>query len=160
MTRKSFPLLPLGLMLLLFIGCSGVKPATKTDLEVPDSWQSDALAAGFDPATGWLNDIDDPYLKLLATEAIESNHILKTAKTRVHTAGARSRIAGAPLLPDVEIAADASRRDSGSSIGNWSDPPATSWMRAWCSRPPRFPADQLTAVPAATASSSISWMVW
>ncbi len=43
---------------------------------------------------------------------------MKATKTRVHTAGARSRIAGAPLLPAVEIAADASRRDSGTSIGN------------------------------------------
>jgi len=116
--RKIVTLVPISLAFLFFTACSEFTPRDKTGIKIPDSWQTGAATARFDASTGWLDDIEDPYLRLLALEAIESNHTLRAAKTKVYSAKAQRDITGAPLLPDFGISADAERRDNGTSISN------------------------------------------
>lgn len=118
MTRQIFSSLFPALMLLLLSSCAGGKPPVKADIDLPETWRSGVASGVFDAATGWLDDLEDDYLKILAKEAIEGNHTLKAAKARVQGAGALSRIAGAPLLPSAEIGVDASRTGSDTNTEN------------------------------------------
>lgn len=106
------------LILFFLSACAGGKPPVKADIDLPENWRSGIPSGAFDAATGWLDDLEDNYLKILVAEAIERNHTLKAAKTRVEGAGALSRIAGAPLLPSAEIGVDASRTGSDTNTEN------------------------------------------
>lgn len=127
-SRKITILIFICLALLFFTACSEFTPRDKTGIKVPDSWHADAIKAKFNASTGWLNDIEDPYLKLLAIEAIERNHTLQAAKARVQGAAALSRIAGAPLIPASEIGADALRtRSDRETVNSFSLSGTISW---------------------------------
>ncbi len=52
----------------------------------------------------------DTVLATYVSEALEQNHDLQVAATRVEAAGALARIAGAALLPHLSAHADGSRR--------------------------------------------------
>lgn len=116
--RKIVTLVSIVLALSFFTACSEFTPRDKTGIKVPDNWQANVATAKFDASTGWLDDIEDPYLRLLTTEAIESNHTLRAAKAKVNSAKAQRDITGAPLLPELAISADAAQNDNGNSISN------------------------------------------
>ena len=58
----------------------------------------------------WWMTFGDTVLTAYVTEALERNHDLRVAATRVEAAGAQARIAGATLMPQVSTNADGSRR--------------------------------------------------
>lgn len=101
-------------------GCEALTPV-KTDFAdsgvvIPERWSSDARDARIKQA--WLEDFDDPTLSKLVAEAMDANQSLRAAAARVEQAGARARIAGARLQPQVDVGAGASSADlSGSNTG-------------------------------------------
>lgn len=118
MTKRKSSSLFTAVMLFLLSSCAGGRPPLKAQIDLPESWRSVTSSSSFDAATGWLDDLEDGYLKILVAEAIEGNHTLKAAKARVEGADALSRIAGAPLLPSAEIGLGASRSASDASTEN------------------------------------------
>jgi outer membrane protein, multidrug efflux system len=91
--------------------CS-VGPAYKRpDIAVPAKWH-DPLAAEDSavwPAPDWWHGFGSAKLDELITEAKLSNDDLGVAVARVHEADAQARIAGAPLLPSLDLGATAIR---------------------------------------------------
>jgi outer membrane protein, multidrug efflux system len=91
--------------------CS-VGPAYKRpDIPVPAQWHD--RAAGDDasvwPTAYWWRGFGSAKLDELISEAERSNDDLAAAIARVQEADAQARIAGAPLLPSLDLGADATR---------------------------------------------------
>lgn len=108
--------LPVGLAcvcaLAVLTACS-VGPAYKRpDIPLPDQWHeaSNAESAAIWPASGWWHAFGSQRLDQLIAEAQKSNDDLAVAIARVQEADAQVRIAGAPLLPSLDLSADATRQ--------------------------------------------------
>jgi multidrug efflux system outer membrane protein len=100
-----------GCLLLLLSACS-VGPAYKRpDIPLPTQWHDSTGpdAATVWPATDWWQGFGSPQLDQLITEAQHSNDDLAAAIARVQQADAQARIAGAALLPSLDLAATATR---------------------------------------------------
>lgn len=94
------------------IGCVGSPPPDHTDelpVQPPTTWtaQTEQAVVAFEP--GWLDDIPDPRLRSLVTEAVEHNYDLQAAAQRVEAFRANAVIAGADRLPQISGGLDASR---------------------------------------------------
>lgn len=101
------------LLALLAAGCatSGTLPADREPpVEVPDSWRAGAPEGW---RGGWLETLGDPTLTRLVEEAVAGNFELQSAASRVRAAHARARVAGADPLPQMQLAAGASRSERG-----------------------------------------------
>jgi multidrug efflux system outer membrane protein len=100
-----------GCLLLLLNACS-VGPAYKRpDIPSPTQWHD---STGPDaptvwPATDWWQGFGSPQLDQLIAEAQHSNDDLAAAIARVQQADAQARIAGAALLPSLDLGATATR---------------------------------------------------
>lgn len=98
-------------MSLTLAGCAPFPEARAPETEV----SADTLASSTSflaPAGAWPTDLwwqayGDPQLDLLITEALEGSPTLKVAQARVRRAQALSQVAGAPLQPQVGLAATA-----------------------------------------------------
>ncbi len=98
--------------LLALTACS-VGPAYKRpDIPLPNAWSEaspDAGAAVW-PSSDWWHGFGSEKLDELIAEAQRNNDDLAVAIARVEEADAQARIAGAPLLPTLDLNADASRQ--------------------------------------------------
>jgi outer membrane protein, multidrug efflux system len=121
--RARRPLLLAG-MCVLAASCS-VGPAYKRpDIALPEQWQekpsenTSAPAPSVWPAADWWHEFGSARLDDLIAEAQRSNDDLAAAIARVQEADAQVRIAGAPLLPTVDLGATATReRQPVSGVG-------------------------------------------
>jgi multidrug efflux system outer membrane protein len=100
-----------GCLLLLLNACS-VGPAYKRpDIAPPGKWHDSTGpdAATVWPAADWWHGFGSPQLDQFINEAQLSNDDLAAAIARVQEADAQARIAGAALLPSVDLGANATR---------------------------------------------------
>jgi outer membrane protein, multidrug efflux system len=101
-----------GCVLLLLNACS-VGPAYKRpDIALPEKWHDSTGpdAATVWPATDWWHGFGSAQLDQFITEARRSNDDLAGAIARVQEADAQARIAGAALLPSLDLGATATRQ--------------------------------------------------
>lgn len=91
--------------------CS-VGPAYKRpDIPLPEKWrEAPSASAAIWPSPDWWHAFGSQRLDQLIAEAQQSNDDLAVAIARVQEADAQARIAGAPLLPSLDLSADATRQ--------------------------------------------------
>jgi multidrug efflux system outer membrane protein len=102
-----------GLVCVAPLGCSVGTPYRRPDIGLPHAWAAPAAtgasAAPIWPAADWWHLFGSARLDELIEEAQRSNDDLAGAIARVEEADAQARIAGAPLLPSVDLSAAATR---------------------------------------------------
>jgi outer membrane protein, multidrug efflux system len=111
MNCHRFAAVSSGCLFLLLNACS-VGPAYKRpDLPLPSNWHDSTGpdAATVWPAAAWWHGFGSPQLDQFIGEAQSSNDDLAAAMARVTQADAQVRIAGAALLPSLDLGADATR---------------------------------------------------
>ena len=105
-------------------GCALQSPPTAADLQkealphttVPPAFKA-AGGVAAPVADRWLASFNDPALSALVDEALKFNADLQAAAARVEQAGGYVKVAGASLLPAVNLAAAGSGASSNSSGG-------------------------------------------
>ncbi len=112
-TRSPLP--ATGAALILVACASGPPPAPLAlGVEPPASWSApaagDAPPAGPPPDAPWWSGFGDEELDRMVDLALAANRDLAAAAARVEAASAQARIAGAALLPQAALGADAGRR--------------------------------------------------
>jgi NodT family efflux transporter outer membrane factor (OMF) lipoprotein len=98
---------------LLVLGACSVGPAYhRPDIPPPAAWRESPPNEneGIWPNAEWWHGFGSPTLDDLIAQAQRSNDDLAAAVARVEEADAQARIAGAALLPSVDLNADASRQ--------------------------------------------------
>jgi multidrug efflux system outer membrane protein len=111
MNCHRFAAVSSGCLFLLLNACS-VGPAYKRpDIALPSNWHDSTGpdAATVWPAADWWHGFGSPQLDQFIGEAQSSNDDLAAAIARVTQADAQVRIAGAALLPSLDLGADATR---------------------------------------------------
>jgi outer membrane protein, multidrug efflux system len=107
-----------GLIFASLAACSVGTPYRRPDIPLPQQWNATAAnganpapdtQAGVWPESDWWHGFGSDRLDELITEAQRSNDDLAGAIARVQEADAQLRIAGAPLLPSVDLGATATR---------------------------------------------------
>jgi NodT family efflux transporter outer membrane factor (OMF) lipoprotein len=96
------------------LAACGVGPAYKRpDIPLPAKWREtpDDSAAGVWPSSDWWHGFGSQKLDELIAEAQRSNDDLGAAIARVEEADAQVRIAGAALLPSLDLGATATRQE-------------------------------------------------
>jgi len=118
--QPSGPALLGGVVCALLTGCS-VGPAYKRpDIAVPAQWHetgADSASASVWPAADWWHGFGSAKLDELIAAAERNNDDLAGAIARVQEADAQARIAGAALLPSVDLGASATRERAKSTSG-------------------------------------------
>ncbi|MFL9922847.1 efflux transporter outer membrane subunit [Herbaspirillum lusitanum] len=101
---------------LMLSGCASrtVELEPVTEMKVPDSWGSGATvdvarSEQLWPDTDWWRQFGSSELARLVDDGQHNNFEIAAAYSRVQQAEAQARIAGAPLLPEVDLAMSASR---------------------------------------------------
>jgi outer membrane protein, multidrug efflux system len=90
------------------VGCSVGTPYRRPDIPLPREWHDPATASVW-PSADWWHGFGSARLDELIAEAERSNDDLAGAIARVQEADAQARIAGAPLLPSVDLSGAATR---------------------------------------------------
>jgi len=98
------------LTLSLCLSACATAPAPQTDVTVPRAWQGQVDTRAERPDAAWWRAFGSPELERLVTRALANSQDLAAAVARVRQAQARTTIAGAPLLPEVQLGVDASRQ--------------------------------------------------
>lgn len=98
------------LTLSLCLSACATAPAPQTDVPVPRAWQGQVDTRAERPDAVWWRAFGSPELERLVTRALANSQDLAAAVARVRQAQARATIAGAPLLPEVQLGVDASRQ--------------------------------------------------
>ena len=95
----------------LLTSCAAVSSKRPIDpgTDIPQNWSALPLEAGQTDSLWW-QAFGDAQLDSLIREAFRHNHSLQIAAANVEAAQAQSRIAGAPLYPQANLAASAGRR--------------------------------------------------
>jgi outer membrane protein, multidrug efflux system len=97
----------------LFNACSVGPTYTRPKVAQPDQWHESAggsqASLSVWPAADWWHGFGSAQLDELIAEAERSNDDLAGAVARVREADAQARIAGAPLLPSLDLGATATR---------------------------------------------------
>jgi outer membrane protein, multidrug efflux system len=107
-----------GLSCALLAACSVGAPYRQPKIPLPNAWDAASGAANSAsdqsvwPATDWWRRFGSPQLDDLIDQAQRANDDLAAAMARVQEADAQLRIAGAPLLPTVDLGAAATRERS------------------------------------------------
>jgi outer membrane protein, multidrug efflux system len=113
------------------LAACGVGPAyRRPDIPLPAAWQEGQGAPAVWPETDWWHGFASPQLDQLISDAQKNNDDLAAAMARVREADAQARIAGAPLLPSVDLGATATRErapvsGAGLQISNTFNPALT-----------------------------------
>ncbi|MBP0597730.1 efflux transporter outer membrane subunit [Herbaspirillum sp. LeCh32-8] len=119
-SRSTLPgLRPLALGLALTFALAGcatreVEVDPVTAMQVPDKWGGGAVAdvtraEQLWPDSDWWKQFGSTELSTLVDEGQNNNFEIAAAFSRVRQAEARARIAGAPLLPNASLSANAAR---------------------------------------------------
>jgi NodT family efflux transporter outer membrane factor (OMF) lipoprotein len=108
------------------VGCSVGTPYRRPDMPLPPEWHEPSPASVW-PSADWWHGFGSTRLDELIAEAERSNDDLAGAIARVQEADAQARIAGAPLLPTVDLSGAATREranviDVGTSVYNSFNP--------------------------------------
>ncbi|MCK6253620.1 efflux transporter outer membrane subunit [Pseudomonas fragi] len=104
------PSLSLMIMSLLLGACSHSTPMAPPGVAAPVSWQSAHSLHHLQASQQqWWQQFASPELDRLISQAQVGSHDLAAAMARVRQARSTAVIAGAPLLPQVQFGADASR---------------------------------------------------
>jgi len=99
------------LPLLLGLTACSLPPAPQSGITAPPSWQSEAThSAAALPSAQWWRAFASRELDRLVERAQLNAHDLAAATARVRQAQARAVIAGAPLLPELQLGFDGSRQ--------------------------------------------------
>ncbi len=104
-----------GFVCALLNACSVGPTYTRPKVALPAQWQESAAADGSQaplsvwPAADWWHGFGSAQLDELIAEAQRNNDDLAGAVARVREADAQARIAGAPLLPSLDLGATATR---------------------------------------------------
>ncbi|MGC2029069.1 MAG: TolC family protein, partial [Steroidobacteraceae bacterium] len=104
-----------GFVCALLNACSVGPTYTRPKVALPAQWQESAAADGSQaplavwPAADWWHGFGSAQLDELMAEAQRNNDDLAGAVARVREADAQARIAGAPLLPSLDLGATATR---------------------------------------------------
>jgi NodT family efflux transporter outer membrane factor (OMF) lipoprotein len=96
----------------LLIGCSVGPAYQRPNIPVPAEWRETAAGGGTAtlwPAADWWHGFGSAKLDELIAEAQRNNDDLAAAVSRVQEADAQARIAGAALLPSLDLGATATR---------------------------------------------------
>jgi outer membrane protein, multidrug efflux system len=96
----------------LLIGCSVGPAYHRPDIAAPAEWREAAASNGAEavwPAAEWWHGFGSAKLDELIAEAQRNNDDLGAAVARVQEADAQARIAGAALLPSLDLGATATR---------------------------------------------------
>ena len=97
----------------LLTGCSVGPAYHRPDIAQPSQWHETAgggASATLWPAADWWHGFGSPKLDELIAEAERNNDDLAGAIARVQEADAQARIAGAALLPSLDLGATATRQ--------------------------------------------------
>lgn len=94
---------------LCLAACSTPAPPA-SDITPPQAWQGPAKPAQALPDTQWWQAFASPELDRLIERARLNSHDLAAATARVRQAQANAVIAGAPLLPELQLGLDGSRQ--------------------------------------------------
>ena len=126
MKWHSCTLVSAGLICAALVGCGVGTPYQRPDIAPPQEWHEaarepsstvnpDAAPAAVWPAADWWHGFGSARLDELIGEAERSNDDLAGAIARVQEADAQLRIAGAPLLPSLDLAGTATRERANAS---------------------------------------------
>jgi outer membrane protein, multidrug efflux system len=100
----------------LLAGCTVGPDYKRPEIATPAAYKAAPQTASSPwPATAWWSAFQSPALTAYIDQAQRANYDIAAAAARVTQADARTRIAGAGLLPTVDAGADASRSRVGSS---------------------------------------------
>jgi multidrug efflux system outer membrane protein len=86
---------------------------------VPPGWTEPAPSGANAPAADWWRSFGSEELSALVAAAMASNPDIAIAAERVRQAEAQTRIAGAPLFPQLDFGAATSRRETRPDGGDW-----------------------------------------
>jgi NodT family efflux transporter outer membrane factor (OMF) lipoprotein len=136
--RRFFLLPGTWLLLLLHAACAPVGPEYRPPAaDLPDTWgggQELAAPAAADHSQRWWGLFDDPILSRLVDRAIEANHDLRIAASRITAARARLRQTAAEASPAVNAGAGsthARRSDNAGTDGGSRDLYEAGFDAAW-----------------------------
>ena len=104
----------LAILCALASACSVGTPYRKPEIPLSQTWQAPGSGAGAEgpaiwPAADWWHGFGSARLNELISQAQSSNDDLAGAMARIQEADAQLRIAGAPLLPSLDLGATATR---------------------------------------------------
>jgi len=86
---------------------------------VPPDWAEPAPSGASAPTPDWWRSFGSEELSALIAAALASNPDIAIAAERVRQAEAQTRIAGAPLFPELNFGAATSRRETRPDGGDW-----------------------------------------
>jgi outer membrane protein, multidrug efflux system len=112
MNCHRFAAVSSGCLFLLLNACSVGPAYQRPDIALPSNWHDSTGpdAATVWPAADWWRGFGSPQLDQFIGQAQSSNDDLAAAIARVTQADAQVRIAGAALLPSLDLGADATRQ--------------------------------------------------
>ena len=111
MAGPSLPTAALATLLAaLLVGCALQSPPSPAELQhdtlpnttIPNAWKAGAAPGALQAGT-WLGTFGDPALTALVAEALAHNADLKVAAARVEQAAGMLQVAGASLLPSLNL---------------------------------------------------------
>jgi outer membrane protein, multidrug efflux system len=106
----------------LLAGCSVGPAYQRPDISPPAHWRETAAGGAAStpvwPAADWWHEFGSAKLDELIAEAERSNDDLAAAVARVREADAQARIAGAALLPSLDLGATATRERARTASGD------------------------------------------
>ncbi len=109
------PMAVCGCALLALVACSVGPTYKRPEIAKPSQWRdppgqtADTNGPEVWPTSGWWHGFGSPRLDDLIADAQKSNDDLAVALARVREADAQARIAGAALLPSLDLGVDATR---------------------------------------------------
>ncbi len=104
----------------LLAGCLTVEPQPLWTFDLPSAYRAapkGAAAQAAPPRPGWWRGFRTPELTRLMEDAAADNFDIAVAVARIVQADAQAQVAGAPLLPAVDLDASASRSQSSLATG-------------------------------------------
>jgi len=119
--QPSGPALLGGVVCALLTGCSVGPTYKRPDIALPTQWHEtggDGASGSVWPAAEWWQGFGSAKLDELIAAAERNNDDLAAAIARVQEADAQARIAGAALLPSVDLGASATRERTKSNSGS------------------------------------------
>jgi multidrug efflux system outer membrane protein len=119
--QPSGPALLGGVVCALLTGCSVGPTYKRPDIALPTQWHEtggDGASGSVWPAAEWWQGFGSAKLDELIAAAERNNDDLAAAIARVQEADAQARIAGAALLPSVDLGASATRERAKSNSGS------------------------------------------